>query len=124
MAVLRPDLVLQFRKYVTCNRIATPSGTMSLIGEGVDLLGAILFQGVLGAFQGKGGSEFGRGLLLPGLERIGEGTLAGRAFFHGKDGAAVVVRPRGCRTSRAPSIAEDCAPCLRPCSTGRSYRSR
>ena len=31
MAVLRPDPVLQFGKYVTCDRIATTSGTMSLI---------------------------------------------------------------------------------------------
>jgi hypothetical protein len=30
MAVLRADLVLQFGKYVTCDRIATTSGTMSL----------------------------------------------------------------------------------------------
>ena len=29
--------------------------------------------------------------LLPGLERIGEGALAGRAFFHREDGAAVVA---------------------------------
>ena len=41
----------------------------------------------------------GQGLLLPCLERIGEGALAGQAFFHGKDGAAVVVCRRwGYRT--------------------------
>src|SRR5262245_27459022 len=30
-------------------------------------------------------------LLLPGLERVGEDLLAGRAFFQGQNGAAVVV---------------------------------
>jgi hypothetical protein len=36
----------------------------------------------------------GKGLLLPCLERIGEGALAGRAFFHG-NGAAVVAVDHG-----------------------------
>src|SRR5262245_36697363 len=34
---------------------------------------------------------FAERLLLPRCESIGEGALARRAFFHGEDGAAVIV---------------------------------
>ena len=52
---------------------------------------ALKYRNLLRAAPPKVRENPGKGLLLPCLERIGEGALAGRAFFHGKDGPAVIA---------------------------------
>ena len=56
---------------------------------------ALKYRNLLRAAPPKARDNPGKGLLLPCLERIGEGALAGQAFFHGKDSAAVVAVDHG-----------------------------